>query len=156
MFGFLSVLVLLIVFRGLALDQQVDDYINRIFSGWPVRALGNSREFASDYVAAVLVCLSIFFAKYLPLRVLGGTVSSVIVYLASFTFVLYLTQRCFSISMPWIHLQCRVTAEFHRTCFGGASFGMGHWILDRAKETLVAKDLQKFTLRNNGIWKPFP
>ncbi len=93
---FILALFLLCFFRATALDIQVDQSVNILLGGWPVRFLENSQEFASESVAAILVAITIFSANYLRLSIFSNTiVARIVTYLASFTFVLYLAQRSF-------------------------------------------------------------
>jgi peptidoglycan/LPS O-acetylase OafA/YrhL len=91
---FFSSLLALVAYRLSWMDIKIDDWVNLTLGGWPHQKLSNSEEFASEYVAAALVGLNIFSARYLPLSALRPTrISNAISWLASLTFTLYLTQR---------------------------------------------------------------
>lgn len=90
---FFGSLVLLVTYRLSGLDAAVDDWVNGALNGWPRRSLGDSQEFASQYLAACLVAMSILSAGYMRLVFFEQrSVASTITWLASFTFTLYLTQ----------------------------------------------------------------
>ncbi len=90
---FIGSFVLLLTFRASASDVWVDDMANSLLGGWPMAYLSNSREFGSEYIAAMLIAVNIFSAHHLCLKPLGNRTAPWITYAASFTFVLYLTQR---------------------------------------------------------------
>jgi peptidoglycan/LPS O-acetylase OafA/YrhL len=79
--------------------DYADSVINGALHGWPRLHLHNSSRFPSFYAAGLLAGANIFFGQYCRLNFLSNQqVKNVIVYLASFTFAIYLSH------MPLINL----------------------------------------------------
>lgn len=71
-----------------------DDAMNSALNNWPRTHLHNSMNFPSHYIAGLLVAAHIFFVRYCALTMLSGLKTrAAVVYLASFTFAIYLAHR---------------------------------------------------------------
>jgi len=119
---FFASLGFLVAYRLSGLDTAIDNHVNVALGGWPMRSLANSREFASQYISAMLVGVTIFSAKYMHLSALRGpTITKAVNWFAGMTFTLYLTQRSlldlFSNAFPYnphnpFHIALLIMATF--------------------------------------------
>lgn len=89
---FILSILLVLLFRGFAIDNAIDNTVNAALGGWPKDFLSNSQHFASHYVLVLLVGANILVARYMNLSLFAHKpVATSVKYAASFTFVLYLT-----------------------------------------------------------------
>lgn len=89
--------------RVCGVDQMLDAFVKAALGGWPQRHMQNSQNFASHYTLVVLIAINLFAANYMRLRIFANQrVASAIVYVASFTFALYLMH------MPFLDLYANV------------------------------------------------
>lgn len=91
---FAGSLAALFCIRLTGLDTAANELSNSALGGLPNRSFSNSAHFAGDYMIAACIAVNIFAACYTPLDWLTRpTIARTIVYLASFTFALYLMHR---------------------------------------------------------------
>jgi peptidoglycan/LPS O-acetylase OafA/YrhL len=90
---FISLAALLAI-RLFGIDDWIDSQIYPLFGHFSPRQMANSRQFASQYFVAACIAVNFFSARFCEFRLFDQpAVRSVIVYLASFTFSLYLIHR---------------------------------------------------------------
>ncbi len=74
--------------------EDAERSVNALLHNWPVEHLHYSMNFPSFYIAGPLAAANIFFAGYCNLRLLSiPGIRRIVVYLASFTFAIYLSHR---------------------------------------------------------------
>ncbi|WP_188564085.1 acyltransferase family protein [Undibacterium terreum] len=75
-------------------DDMSDEWMSNILGGYPEKHLHNSQHFLGHYMIAAVMTTNLFAAKYAELDFLNKPwLRKAIVYLASFTFALYLAHR---------------------------------------------------------------
>jgi peptidoglycan/LPS O-acetylase OafA/YrhL len=90
--GAIGAAVILVGLLLIGAYDYADGAINAALHGWPKLHLNNSWGFPSFYMEGLLAAANIFFARYCGLEILSGQkVRKIIVYLASFTFAIYLS-----------------------------------------------------------------
>lgn len=89
----MSALALIALWTSGAYDWA-DSTVNAALNDWPKTHLHNSMNFPSHYLAGALTAAHIFFARYCKLTFVAGVKTrKAVVYLASFTFAIYLCHR---------------------------------------------------------------
>ncbi|HJT44190.1 MAG TPA: acyltransferase [Rhizomicrobium sp.] len=92
--GAIGTAIILVGLQVTGAYDLADNTVNSALNDWPRQNLHNSMNFPSHYIAGPLAAAHIFFVRYCKLRFLSGQqIRKVIVYLASFTFAIYLGHR---------------------------------------------------------------
>jgi peptidoglycan/LPS O-acetylase OafA/YrhL len=132
-----------------------DNAVDRALHGWPNTHLHNSMNFPSHYIGGILAGAHFFFVRYCRLAFLAGQrTRKIIVYLASFTFAIYLSHR------PLMNFWSLVIAH-DRTSLASVLLLVGlvlvscwcfGWLSERQKERW--RSLFRWLLRDQRVSSP--
>jgi hypothetical protein len=129
---------LLVVLYVSGAYDAANDAVNAALNGWPRAQLHNSMNFPSHYMAALLTAAHFFFVRYCRLRFFENPANcKTTIYLASFTFAIYLSHRPFMNLWAFVtghdpHSATSVAVLAVLTLFSCWSFGQ---ISERKKES---------------------